>query len=67
MEISINQQLTEIAENVSVQKLLASLFSNPSKGIAIAINQSIIPKSQWEEHILLPDDKVTLIRATQGG
>ncbi|REA62735.1 thiamine biosynthesis protein ThiS [Dyadobacter luteus] len=67
MEISINQQLTEIAENVSVQKLLSSLFSNPSKGIAIAINQSIIPKSQWEERILLPDDKVTLIRATQGG
>jgi sulfur carrier protein len=67
MEISINQQLTEIAENVTVQKLLTSLFANPSKGIAIAINQNIIPKSEWGDHILLPDDKVTLIRATQGG
>ncbi|HEV7378334.1 MAG TPA: sulfur carrier protein ThiS [Dyadobacter sp.] len=67
MEISINQQVTEIPENVSVQKLLTSLFANPSKGIAVAINQSIIPKSQWDRHILLADDKITLIRATQGG
>jgi sulfur carrier protein len=67
MEISINQQLTEIPESSSVSDLLASLFTDSSKGIAIAINQMVVPKSKWPEHIILPQDKITLIKATQGG
>jgi sulfur carrier protein len=67
MEISINQQRTEIPERSSVEQLLSSLFADSTKGIAIAINQTIIPKTKWPVHILNPDDKITLIKATQGG
>ena len=67
MEISINQQRTEIPERSSIEELLSSLFADSSKGIAIAINQAIIPKKEWPLHILNPNDKITLIKATQGG
>lgn len=67
MEITINQQLTEIPENYSVEALLSGLFQNPGKGIAVAINQSIVPRSEWPTRLLIPADKVTLITATQGG
>jgi len=67
MEISINQQRTEIPEHFSVEELLSFLFADSKKGIAIAINQTIIPKREWPVHILNPEDKITLIKATQGG
>lgn len=67
MEISINQQRTEIPDNASVEELVSTFFLNSTKGIAVAINQAIIPKSEWQIRLLNPDDKVTLIKATQGG
>jgi sulfur carrier protein len=38
-----------------------------TKGIAIAVNQQIIPKSQWNTHSIKHGDQLTLIKATQGG
>lgn len=67
MEISINQQRTEIPDNASVEELVSTFFSNTTKGMAIAINQAIIPKSEWPVRLLNPNDKVILIKATQGG
>lgn len=67
MEISINQQRTEIPEHFSVEELLNMLFTGSASGMAIAINQAIIPKKQWPVHMLRPDDKIILIKATQGG
>jgi len=67
MEISINQQRTEIPECFSVEQLLSFLYADSKKGIAIAINQAIIPKTEWPVRILHPEDKITLIKATQGG
>ena len=67
MEISINQKSSEVPEHCSVQQFLSTLFPQTAKGIAIAINQTVVPKSDWETHILKPKDHITLIKATQGG
>lgn len=67
MEISINQKSREIPEHYSVQQLLLSIFPENQKGIAVAINQHIVPKSAWSTQLLMPQDRVTLIKATQGG
>jgi sulfur carrier protein len=67
MEISINQQRTEIPDHFSVEQLLSLLFEDSRKGIAVAINQAIVPKTEWSIRILHPEDKITLIKATQGG
>ena len=67
MEISINQQPSEIPEHYSVQQLLLSLFPESQKGIAVAINQKVVPRSVWATQFLMPCDRVILIKATQGG
>lgn len=36
-------------------------------GIAVAVNQNIISKSDWEEIALSQNDEVLIITATQGG
>lgn len=37
------------------------------KGVAIAINGSVIPKDRWHEHHLNEEDVIEVVRATQGG
>lgn len=39
----------------------------PAKGIAVALNQNIVAKSRWSEHVIRPGDQVMIIKATQGG
>lgn len=67
MEIIINGQSREFSGPLSVQQLLSDLFPDQAKGIAVAVNQSVIPKSAWATHPLQPCDHVMLITATQGG
>ena len=37
------------------------------KGIAVAVNNAVIPKAAWPTSILRENDKITIIKATQGG
>ncbi|MCF0052780.1 sulfur carrier protein ThiS [Dyadobacter chenwenxiniae] len=67
MEIIVNGQSREFAEPLSVQQLLSALFPDQIKGVAVAVNQSVIPKMAWAGHALQPYDRVMLITATQGG
>lgn len=66
MEISVNQQHYQLKEPCSVEQML-SLVNAPAKGIAVAVNQTIIAKSDWPLHVLRQGDRVMLIKATQGG
>jgi sulfur carrier protein len=43
------------------------LFPENQQGMAIAVNQAIVPKAEWQQYRLQPHDKVLLIKATQGG
>jgi len=48
--------------------LLAELrLPEDGRGIAIAINDSVVPKSRWREHALMEGDRIEIVRATQGG
>ncbi|CAL2093393.1 sulfur carrier protein ThiS [Tenacibaculum sp. 190524A05c] len=38
-----------------------------SNGIAIAVNNSIVKKSDWSNHKLSENDNVLIIKSTQGG
>lgn len=67
MEITVNQQNYSVADNCSLQQMLSVVIQQPIKGIAIAVNETIIPKTNWETYLLSPFDHIILIKATQGG
>lgn len=67
MEITVNQQTYQVAAVCSVQHLLTVVLNTTANGIALAVNQAIIPKSNWERHTLNPGDQIIIIKATQGG
>ncbi len=60
-----NKQYEQIT--VSVQELLDLEFPNRQNGIAVAIDNEIVPKSNWQTTIIQENADVLIITATQGG
>jgi sulfur carrier protein len=67
MEIQINQQLHTVTDFCSVRQLLQTVLPQTPTGIAVAVNNAIVPKSEWDQFLLQPSDYITIIKATQGG
>jgi sulfur carrier protein len=67
MQIKVNNQLKNLTEKLTVQQLLDQVLSDKQKGIAIAINNVVIPKINWQNHFLKDNDDILIIKATQGG
>ncbi|MEO6230677.1 MAG: sulfur carrier protein ThiS [Ferruginibacter sp.] len=67
MEIILNNQSKEIATQCPVQHLLNEMLGEKQKGIAVAVNNTVIPKARWEAFLLSANDEVLIIKATQGG
>lgn len=67
MEVIINHNKTELKETSSLFALLQLQNLSEKKGIAVAVNNKVIPRSKWNLHILNQNDSITIIRATQGG
>jgi len=67
MNIYVNDKVQELHGEAKIADALAALNIPSQKGIAIAINNSVIPRQEWDTHMLQDNDKITLIRATQGG
>ncbi len=64
--IQLNGKPAEIA--VTVAALIERLdLPNGARGIAVAVNGAVVPRSGWAEATLAPADAVEIIRAMSGG
>ncbi len=70
MKIYINdEQITvqpEMLLNTMLSALLAEL-EQPGQGIAIAVNETIIARQEWDQFTLSENDHITLFQAIAGG
>nr|WP_249665238.1 sulfur carrier protein ThiS [Mucilaginibacter sp. Bleaf8] len=67
MEVTVNQQNYIVPDDCNVQVLLSDVLHQYAQGLAVAINETIVPKTQWETHSLQSNDNIIIIKATQGG
>jgi len=56
-----------LPESGTLADVLAQLDISQPDGIAIAVNDTVIPKGEWGGYRLKSEDKIFVIRATQGG
>ncbi|MBX7431981.1 sulfur carrier protein ThiS [Mycobacterium sp. Y57] len=65
MKVTVNDEAVEVEEQTTISALLEQL-GFPDKGIAVAVDWSVLPRSQW--HTALTDGaKVEVVTAVQGG
>ena len=68
MELKINNQTKQFPlDSLTVQALLDIEIPEKQNGIALAINNTVIPKSNWNSHLIQETDDILIISATQGG
>jgi sulfur carrier protein len=66
MRVLVNHKIQELKDKANLIDLLSHM-QLPEKGIALAIDNKVIPKNEWQSFELSDQMKVTMIRATQGG
>lgn len=67
IELWVNGERRRVAAT-DVCALLVSLGLDPKgRGIAVARNGEVVPRSSWKTTALLPEDRIDIVGAVQGG
>lgn len=67
MIIRVNDQPREVANDLALADLVRDLGLAERKGVAIAINDEVVPRSTWPTRALSEGERILVIQATQGG
>ena len=67
MEVHINDQKLSAPEKSTLYDALQLVKLRQSQGIAIAVNDQVVNRSAWNTYQLKDQDKILIIKATQGG
>ncbi|GEC70245.1 MULTISPECIES: sulfur carrier protein ThiS [Raoultella] len=66
MQIWFNDEPLRCADALTVAALLAQLEQQQA-GIALALNQQVLPRERWDHHLLQEGDRVLLFQVIAGG
>jgi len=67
MNILINGQATDVAQNSTITDVLDHISQIQTGGIAVAINDMVVTKRKWATSQVAEGDKILIIKASQGG
>jgi sulfur carrier protein len=67
MELTLNNDILKFEADSTLAVVLESVDLIDKKGIAAAVNASVIPKTDWHNFKLNQNDKIMIITATAGG
>ena len=66
MNVFVNNEPRVLNGKKEISQLV-ELLGLSTKGMALAVNNTVVSRSEWEKYELKENDKVTIIKATQGG
>jgi sulfur carrier protein len=66
MKLTINGQAQSRTGTCSVATLVAELIA-AQRGVAVAVNGTVVPRSSWSEVDLADGDRIEVLTAAQGG
>ncbi|MDT3399640.1 sulfur carrier protein ThiS [Streptomyces sp. B1866] len=64
--VSLNGTARQIPDGTTLDRLVATLTRAPA-GVAAAVNETVVPRGQWERTPLGDGDRVEVLTAVQGG
>ena len=67
MEIKLNNQIKLIDSGTTLSEIVTEQLGMQQKGIAVAVNNTVIQKEFWRSTQLKQNDDLIIIKATQGG
>ncbi len=68
MKLSVNNSAIEPeGSTVNLEQAVIHSGVKDFKGLAVAVNNTVIPRTNWSSFQLNENDTITIIHATQGG
>jgi sulfur carrier protein len=69
MSLSVNGAPATLPSPATVAALVATMTDSGEapRGIAVALNGEVVPRSAWDATDLRPGDRVEVLTAAQGG
>lgn len=64
--VSVNGEPRALAPGTTVAALVATM-TTATKGVAVAVNEDVVPRSAWPVTVLGAGDRVEVLTAVQGG
>ena len=62
MIVTVNGESRDVPANCTVGTLAPN-----QRGVAVAVNREIVPRSRWAQALLAEGDRVEILEAAQGG
>ncbi|MFG3344887.1 sulfur carrier protein ThiS [Streptomyces sp. NPDC048018] len=66
VHLSVNGEARLLSGPVSLAALVATL-TRAASGVAAAVNETVVPRGEWETTVLGEGDRVEVLTAVQGG
>lgn len=66
MDVIVNGAARRLEEGATVDAAVAAGAPRTS-GIAVAVNDEVVPQQAWSSTVLAPGDRVEIVVAMQGG
>ena len=68
MKVLINGTEAELQDGATVQSAVDALeLPAAGRGVAVAVDAEVVPRTEWETHTLRAGARVEVLRAIQGG
>lgn len=65
MQLYVNDELVQ-SEHSLLSNLIASLVAGEQR-VAVAVNQQVVPRSQWSDCLLKDNDRIDIFESIAGG
>lgn len=67
LEVTVNGTLRQLASGTTLAELVTSLGGRSSTGVAVALNETLVPRSHWAGTALREHDRIEVLVPSQGG
>ena len=67
MKIFVNDEPRELPAPASLAQFMGGLALRAFSGVALALNDTVVPRDSWPARALADGDRLLIIQAAQGG
>ena len=67
MRVIVNGQEMDLPQGATLPDVLERMAVSDARGVAVAVDDEVIPTSSWAETGLRDGQRVEILRAVQGG
>lgn len=67
LAVTLNGEAVTIANQQLTEALCEFGYDPEQQGIAVAINMSVVPRSEWGQTSIADGDRIDIVGAKQGG